>query len=324
MTSVCLVGDLHLSDRSPVSCTPQYNDQLFTMLREVVDLSNSVDAVVFSGDVFHAKAPHRTSHRTVQRMIDVVQAFPCPVLLVPGNHDMQQDRLASIHETQPFGTLLQAGARLLIGWADGFPIYGVPWLQSWEDAAPAFRAWDEAPFDSVVDSGNYLLVAHAPIYPPGRENPFECVAASQVSEWMLGNGYCYYGHVHDHHGTFTVDGVTFCNQGALSRGSLQEEDLTRRPAVTYWHSDRSGVAAFERVELTSAPPADQVFRVAEAAQRVDHRDRLEDFLAAVGRAEVAQTSVEAVLAHIGTLGLAAPERALAEDVLRSAEAGELR
>ena len=323
MTSVCLVGDVHLSDRSPVSCTPQYNDQLFTMLHEVVDLSGSADAVVFSGDVFHAKAPHRTSHRTVQRMIDVVQAFSCPVFLVPGNHDMQQDRLASIHETQPFGTLLQAGARLLVGWDREFPIYGVPWLQDWSDHGEHFVEWLTEGDSRYGDLQNCLLVAHAPIYPPGRENPFECVPASDIAGAMQA-GYCYYGHVHDHHGTFTVDGVTFCNQGALSRGSLQEEDLTRRPAVTYWHSDRSGVAAFERVELTSAPPADQVFRVAEAAQRVDHRDRLEDFLAAVGRAEVAQTSVEAVLAHIGTLGLAAPERALAEDVLRSAEAGELR
>jgi len=94
--------------------------------------------------------------------------------------------------------------------------------------------------------------------------------------------------------------------------------------VTAWYSDCSGEDAFVRIELTSAPPASEVFRIAEVAERVDHRGRLEDFLSAVGRSSVAQTSVESVLAHLTTLGLSDAESLLAEDVLRSAEAGELK
>ncbi len=320
---VLCVPDVHLSDKPPSQCVPEYNEQLFAMLAEVVSLAEVADAVVFAGDIFHNKRPDRTSHRTVQRMIEVIQAFPCPVYLVAGNHDLANDRINSIYETQPFGTLLQSGARLLSGWARDVPIYGAHWEQTWGDPGDFLTEWlaeGDARHGSLEQC---LFVTHAPIYPPGRENPWECIRAEVFAGWLQ-DGFCFYGHVHDHHGVFTVDGVTFCNQGAISRGSLQEEDLRRKPAVTLWHSDRSGEAAFERIELASAPPASEVFRLAEATERADHRERLETFLSAVGRSEVAQTSVESVLAHIQTLDLPDADRVLAEDVLTAAAAGELR
>lgn len=324
VVSVVLVGDLHLSDRPPSQCGPEYNDQLFRMLQEVIALSSQHDGVVFAGDLFHLKRPDRTSHRTVQRMIDVVQSINCPVHLVVGNHDIQYGRVESIYETQPFGTLLQAGAHLLDGWDRDLPLYGIPWQQDWQNPGDVFSDWLAGEGDARYDSlDQCLLVTHAPLYPPGRENPFECILASDFAA-AVQEGFCYYGHVHECHGTYMVDGVTFCNQGALSRGSLQEEDLTRQPAVTVWHSGRVGEAAFERVELASAPPASEVFRIAEAAVRVDHRDRLEGFLEAVGRSQVAATSVEAVLAHLQTLELSEADRSLAEEVLAASVAGELR
>lgn len=322
MTSILCVGDLHLSDRAPSNCTDSYNDDLFTMLGEVVKVAEhrSTDAVVFAGDLFHLKQPSRTSHKTVQRMIDVVHSFSCPVYLVVGNHDIQNDRVDSIHETQPFGVLLKSGARLLDGWAEDLPLYGVSWQQHWDrDCSEAFAGWAED-----CHRGDALLVTHAPIYPPGQELPWENVTASTVASWMDQTGSCYYGHVHDLHGSFQVDGVSFCNQGALSRGSLHESDLTRRPAVTLWRSDSVCGQPFERIELESAPPADRVFRLAAAAERSQYADRLELFLSTVVRSSVEVTSVESVLARVRGMKLGADEVELAEEVLTAASQGELK
>lgn len=329
MTSILLIGDLHLSDRPPSNCTDAYNDQLFGMLAEVVSIAGKrrVDAVVFAGDIFHSKIPMRTSHRTVQRMINVVKSFVCPVYLVIGNHDIQQDRVESVHETQPFGVLLQSGARLLSGWAEDengelgdLPLYGVSWQQDWQNASKAFTEWVMDP----ASAKNSLIVTHAPLYPVGKELPWENIPAPTVAGWMSNVGYCYYGHVHPFHGVFETDGVVFCNQGALSRGSLHEEDLTRIPAVTVWHYDGSGVDSFERVVLESAPPASEVFRVAEHIEKTDYRNRLDVFLNTIGKSRVAVTSVESVLDEVRSLGLTAAELAMAESVLTAAIAGELK
>lgn len=328
-TRILLCGDLHLSDKPPSNCNESYNDDLFTMLEEIVRIQEQqeADAVVFAGDLFHLKAPSRTSHKTVQRMIEIVQSFACPVFLVIGNHDIQHDRVESIHETQPFGVLLKAGAILLDGWADHFPLYGVSWQQHWDrDCSDAFKEWRRH-WELALENGyvgNALLVTHAPLYPPGQELPWENVPASTVAAWMGGYGHCYYGHVHDYHGSFEVDGVRFCNQGALSRGSLHESDLTRRPAVTLWTSGVLGSAAFERIELSSAPAADQVFRLAAAAERSAYADRLELFLSSVVRSAVEVTSVESVLARVRAMSLSPSEVKLAEDVLTSASQGELK
>lgn len=318
-----IFGDLHLSDKPPSQCTDAYNDQLFGMLDEGVKIAadRELDAVVFAGDLFHLKRPSATSHGTVQRMIEVVQAFSCPVYLVVGNHDIQHDRIESIHETQPFGVLLRSGARLLDGWAPDLPLYGVPWQQRWNEGEPAFESYARR-MRRVTE--NDLIVTHAPIYPPGQELPWENIPASEVAEWMFGTGYLYYGHVHDFHGVFECGGVVFCNQGALSRGSLHESDLTRHPAMTVWHSDRSGPSAFERVELESAPPASEVFRLAEAEVRIDYRDRMATFLGALADSTVTATSVEAVVAHVQAMPqLSEDERSLAAEVLNEAATGGL-
>ena len=81
---------------------------------------------------------------------------------------------------------------------------------------------------------------------------------------MGGAGSVFYGHVHEPHGVYEAGGVTFCNNGALSRGSLHEYNLTRQVGCTLWDSE---TGEFEFVPL-DAKPASEVFRLAgEAAGR---------------------------------------------------------
>ncbi len=326
--TILLVGDVHLSDKPPSKCTDTYNDDLFDLLAEIVKIAGdrAVDAVVFAGDIFHIKRPDRTSHKTVQRMIDVVQSFPCDVYGVVGNHDIQHDRISTIFETQPFGVLLQAGMILLDGWtARDLPLYGVPWQQDWQTASPAFESWREQWGRAAEHGAGWgLIVAHAPLYPPGQELPWENIPAETVAEWMGGDGHIYYGHVHDLHGTFVAGGVPFCNQGSISRGSLHESDFNRRPAVTIWHAGRPGPEAFERVELQTARPGSEVFRVEEHIAAVDYRSRLDAFLAGVGASTVEATSIESLIAEVQAMGLPEPEVDLATEVLTSAAIGDLK
>ena len=237
MNPILLVGDIHLADKAPSSCTDSYCDDLFDLLEQTVAIANELDAIpVWAGDVFHVKAPARTSHRTVQRAIRLVEGYKHRLRIVPGNHDMSGDRFESLYETQPLGVLLEAGAKLLRGWDDEAPVlYGVPWLQGYgEGQEPPLLGDAVCEWNDGFGINSSLMVAHAPLYPPGAELTYENIPMALWADRMSNVGSCYYGHVHDFHGVTEVGGVTFCNDGAITRGSLTESHLNRTVMVTVW------------------------------------------------------------------------------------------
>ena len=284
------------------------------MQTAAIAAEREVAAVVWAGDVFHHKAPSRTDHGLVQDLIRVIQAYERPVYVVAGNHDVQHDRLASIEATQPLGVLYKAGALPLDGWAQGnLPLYGVPWQQRWsaERIREVLTAWER---DLMARS---LVVTHAPIYPPGQEKPWECTPAawwaSALADGTMGHG-LFYGHVHEPHGVYEVDGTRFCNNGALSRGSLEEFNLNRLVGCTLW-DDETG--AFDFVPLRSRP-ASEVFRLREHDQAVTAQGRLDNFLAEIGSVRLPRLSVEGVTEHIRSLMLGPEIEELAEELLAQA------
>jgi hypothetical protein len=251
--------------------------------------------------------------------------------------------------TQPLGVLFESGAaRPLIGWADydrppgHLPLYGVPWLQGYgdygaydgdaphppievnlsralEDYVPVARSWRDLP---AAERGtvpvSHLVVAHAPLYPPGQELRYEYFPAGRWAEAMGGGpGYVFYGHVHEPHGAYEAGGVMFCNNGALSRGSLHEHNLTRQVGCTIWDSE---TGEFEFVPL-DAKPAEQVFRLAERQAEAGQRALAEEFLAGIGETSLEAVSVESVIAHIRTLGLGKDAEELAEELIMGAAHG---
>lgn len=325
MSRYLLLADIHASDRAPSSCTDRYCTDILDLLRQTVQVAGErqVRAVVWAGDVFHSKAPARVSHKLVQQLIEVVRSYPCPVYIVPGNHDLRNDRLESVRETQPLGVLLRAGARLLDGWAGRdyqhqYNLFGVPWQQDWsadrvrEVLAPYREQVFVAGTELVASAP--LVVTHAPLYPPGKELPYEFYPAGQWVQDMGGSGYCFYGHVHEPHGVWDFGDVTFCNNGALSRGSLHEYNLTRQVGCTLW-DDETG--EFEFIPL-DAPPASEVFRLQEKQQLTDMNGRLDAFLEDIGHARLETLTTESVIAYVKTLGLGKQAESLVEELLAEA------
>lgn len=328
-----VVRDIHLTDRPPSSCTDTYLDDLFDLLGHVGRLGEiaKINVEVWAGDTFHYKAPSRTSHELVARAADVIKSRPWPVEILLGNHDIRNDRTDSM-DKQPIGMLIRAGAHLLDGWAAEMyqdderreygmlPLYGVPWIQGYGDKSvsdeemyarvwAAMAEWREQ-FDRGWGNEHPLLVTHAPLYPPSRELEYEFFSASDWAACMGGAGACAYGHVHEAHGTWTAGGVNpvvFSNDGALSRGSLHESELTREVAVTLYDS-RTG--EFRRVPLPQKP-ASEVFRLVEAKEMKDAQQSLDAFLDAVGHSTLSVTSAEAVVAKLQEMDIERKEEILA-------------
>jgi predicted phosphodiesterase len=257
-----------------------------------------LDAVVWAGDVFDAKQPARSSHRLVLRAIEAVKRYK-NLWVVVGNHDISNDRLETIKEQQPLGVLFEAGAHELDGWHPELPIFGVPWQQRWlEDgaAARALAGWkEEFTEDELAKS---LVVTHAPIYPPAeaRGVKFELVDTSELAEAMGNVGSLYYGHIHEDHGVYEVDGVSFCNVGAISRGSLTEYNKKRSIKAALWTPEDG----FFEIDLPHKP-AEEVLLIESGEKTKQDRISLDGFLADVGSTILDVSSTAGVIEHIQKL-----------------------
>lgn len=309
MTNYLLIGDIHLADNPPATRREGYKEEVLELLWQTVSLAREHEAVaVWAGDVFHLKTPGRNSHKLVSETIDVIKAYPKELYIVPGNHDITHDRLDSI-PSQPLGVLLKAGAIKLDGPSDdGYYLYGVPWLQRYSNVSvgKSFADWR----DFTTRSEHWLCVTHAPLYPPGKELKYEYFPTEEWATAMNGHGSVYYGHVHNPHGTYEVGGVQFCNNGALSRGSLDESNLHRPIVATLW-SDING--QFRTVPLTARNATD-IFRMEEKEKR-EAQVRLDDFLASIGQASLEITTSDAVMTHIRSLQLGTVVESLIQDLL---------
>jgi DNA repair exonuclease SbcCD nuclease subunit len=323
MTRILLIGDVHLADRPPSVRTETYTDDILAKLQFAVEEAarQKVDCIVQGGDMFHLKAPTRNSHSLVQRTHEVLTSAGIPAYIVPGNHDMSSDRLDSLKK-QPLGSLARmAGVDLLLGPHPDLPIFGLPYLQDWMADLPRwmkkYEKWADEQKGRDFDFWP-LMITHAPIFPPGEEPPYEFIGADDWVSLMHGKGDCFYSHIHDPHGAYLIDdAVMMCNNGAISRGSLHEKTLKRKPAVTLWDTEQPRDHRFTRIEVPHRP-AESVFRLHEKVDADEKSSRVEEFLAEVGSTTLDGLSLEEVREHARSQNLSMATLALVEELLEGA------
>ena len=290
-----LLGDVHLSDTPPSVRTDSYAQDILDKLKWCVEFANAedVDCIIQLGDMFHIKTPSRTSHRLVQATAKVLEQAEANFYVVPGNHDMQHDRLESL-SSQPLGALaLSPNVEVVDGlhWIHKF--FAIPYT---ENLIKLSLGIDEA-----IKAGANLIVTHASIFPPELHPPYDHITADKIRTQGIPLAY---GHIHDQHGFYLENGTWFCNNGAISRGSLHEETLKRHPEATLFDSEfsKAGLCPFKRVPIPHKP-AEEVFKLVEHQAKQEKAAKLDDFLDSVGGVTLQGLSVEEVVNHAETSNL---------------------
>lgn len=290
-----LVGDVHLADRPPSVRTDTYTDDILAKVRWCAEYANQqqLDAVIYLGDIFHIKTPTRNSHNLVLRTAEAMQIYRGETWIVPGNHDLSQDRLDSL-DSQPLGTLaLASRIQLAMGYIPELDVAAIPYMDDLE----AFTQRCAASAGDIDIHAPSLIVTHQSIFPPGENPPYPHLKADELAaHW--GSTPLAYGHIHDQHGFYQANGVWFCNNGAISRGSLHEETVKREPKVTIFDS-KASACPFISVDVPHKP-AEEVFRLAEVVEQEQRAERLDAFLERVDGVTLTSLSLEAVLADAQT------------------------
>lgn len=271
--------DVHMADRGPSSRVDDWTETVLDKLSQVRDIARDVEAsaILDGGDFFHIKAPGRNSHELVRRTAEHHADYPCPVYCVPGNHDCVYGDYAFLPQ-QPLGVLYAAGVfkRLYDEHEAVFEkggvkvrVVGLPY--------PGTR-YNLERFKDLKRGDEDILVCVAHVLASLKGGSmFEGEDIIRYSDLLdtAPDVYCF-GHWHMDQGVEILGGKTFVNLGSLTRGSLSQDEVQRRPASAVIECTKSGVQV--DVRRLKVKPAEEVFDVDARNRQVRQQVEMDAFV----------------------------------------------
>lgn len=292
--------DVHLSERNPRSRTDNWREAIINKLRQVGEIAREVDAsaVLDGGDFFDIKSPSRNSHDLIREVAEVHQDYPCPTYANVGNHDCVYGDYTYLPQ-QPLGVLFSTGVfnRLYDEHEVTFEkngvtvrVVGIPYHGT---------TYDMDRFKNIQkgDEDYLVCIAHVLASKKGGsmfENE-DIIKYNDLTD-LAPDVWCF-GHWHKDQGiTEIADGKWVVNVGSLSRGSLVQDDMDRKPCAI--EIDFTDGINFVRHDL-EIPSADEIFDV-QGRERAEMRESvMEDFVSALSQSLVLdneENTLESVVA----------------------------
>lgn len=282
MISFVYRTDTHLSDRSPASWKADYPAEIWSNIVQVgeIALEYESSAVLDGGDYFHVKAATRNPHFLVSETARVHANYPCKAYSVEGNHDIAYNLLDSVPR-QPIGVLYETGVFGKLRdelFEDGdlrVRVVGVPYSAT--RTAEDLRGIQKQPGDDFLVAVVHNLAGENP---PDSVTDFFNEPVFRYDHLITRDGpdvWCF-GHWHKDQGIVKIGGKSFVNQGALSRGSLINENTLRTPKATVLRFEKKHGIELITVPFKVAPAAD-VFDMDRKERQDKEHHNIDQFIA---------------------------------------------
>jgi hypothetical protein len=298
-------NDLHLSDVPPAARLDNYVDEMFRLLDQIRAVAEKLDAdaVCIAGDIFHSKQrPMGTA--LLGRLVDwckTLQARGTEILVVPGNHDIRYNNLATLPD-QPLGLMLKAEVVWDVSrfpWRDSkggwVTVQGIAYptamdLQQWMRIEPCYTKY------RVILAHCFASLSGGMVYGETEHRYADLYEACPADVYV-------FGHDHSDGGVakvVTATRPTFINLGALSRGTIGNDDITRD---IHLGIVRIGEAvSVSRVRL-NAIPASELFDLTAKAEQTAQARQIDAFIADLETTLASLDSTAPVATHLGVLSL---------------------
>lgn len=285
-------SDVHLSDHAPSSRKDDWASTVFSKLDQVrlVAEKLQVAGVLDGGDFFHTKSPSRNTHRLVRMAADHHASYPCPVFCTPGNHDSVYGDYSFLDQ-QPLGVLFASGVfqrlydehEVYFGPADATSslVKAYPVNQKdgiWLRGNPFSLERTDFPIVRVVGipyHGTKYDIERVQRIKKGSEDFLVCVAHVLASPrggsffeaediWSYEDLSVYapdvflFGHWHKDQGDCKVRNKLFINIGSLTRGSIVQDEVERKPSIALLTFEKGKPIQYKIARLKVKPP-EEVF-----------------------------------------------------------------
>ena len=272
--------DIHVSDHAPRRRSDDWNKALLEKIKWIGRYAKEVgaDAVIDGGDFFDVKSPSKNSHKLIQQVIEAHADYPCPVYANVGNHDCVYGDYSFLPQ-QPLGVLFSAGVfkrlydehELRLTSKDGTSVRvcGVPYHGV---------KYDMGRFNINKGSEDYLITAAHVLASKTGGSMFEgedIVKYSDLTQYET--DLWLFGHWHKDQGIANIGGgKKAVNLGSLSRGSLSQDNLDRKPKVALITLSENGLEVEEII--VPHKPASEVFNVEQRVIEKAEEGRIASFV----------------------------------------------
>lgn len=274
--------DIHISDNNPQSRLGSYRDDILAKLAMIGKLGEKlkIDFFVCAGDMYNLKAPMRNSHLLNNKLIDLFRGYTAPVLMIEGNHDLMNDSYENF-DKQPISVLYNSKAvtrltdkNITIKSKEdpdfkinvrGFPFAEEPDLSTYPKARGSFDL--------------NVCALHLYTTPEGG-NLYRHKLYSYEEISQLGDDIFVLGHYHVDQGIQCVKDQHFINVGAISRGSLSHDNITRIPKVCIVTCKKINgkVTIHTQAVKLKVKPASEVFIIEEKEKEEKKMKEAEAFV----------------------------------------------
>lgn len=303
------VTDSHLTDRQPSSRTDDFAQAILAKFRDVGDLAKEhrVTAVLHGGDMFHSPAVHRG---LVGDLAEILRSYPCPVYVVPGNHDLFGQNPSTLPQTM-LGLLSRTGVIRILD--RDHPIQESHHVI---EGQPYYHGIDK--HNKTADYGmqhqdvqHKLLIAHGFLLdkPFLEEIPHTlCEEVPREADMIL------VGHYHPGFSVHTRDdGLTIINPGSMARVDASLYSMEQPiQAVLLDIDGRKKSIDYSFLPLPSARPASEVLSRTSLVEAKEHKRSLQSFHESLDALKTNGTSFQQVLDSL----LSAQNDAVRENVVQ--------
>ena len=273
--------DVHLSERNPRSRTDNWREAIMNKLKQVGDIADEIGAkaVIDGGDFFDIKSPSRNSHDLIREVAELHADYPCPVYANVGNHDCVYGDYAYLPQ-QPLGVLFSTGVfkRLYdnheVSFTEGgvkVRLAGIPYHGT---------TYDLDRFKNITKGDEDYLVVTAHVLASEKggsmfENE-DIIKYNDLIEMNPDVDVWLFGHWHKDQGVWEKNGKYIVNVGSLSRGSLVQDDMDRKPCAIELVFSEAGIDIVRH--NLKIPTAVEIFDVAGRARQEMRESVMEDFV----------------------------------------------
>lgn len=298
--------DVHISSVNPSSRKGNYENDIFTKLEQIkaVGEKMKVDFFIFAGDLFNLKAPMRNPHALNSRLINLFKSFPAPIYATEGNHDLRQDSYETFDE-QPLNVIYASDALIQTRSIKktinniSMKISGIPFREE-----PDLSTIDRANKD--VDLNIFILHLYATL-DGGMLFRSKLFSYEEISKLM--DDIFILGHYHVDQGIeiLEINGKKqyFINLGAISRGSLSDEDVNRQPKISLVTvtKDNGNISIETNIIKLKVKPVDEVFDLVVHEREKKEQKEAKEFVDKLKTDMIEAPEEDRISEEISSMGL---------------------
>lgn len=274
-------SDLHISSINPTSRKGNYEEDILQKLEQIkkIGRENKVDFFICAGDIFNLKSPIRNSHELVGKLINSFKSYPAPIYATEGNHDLRNDSYETFEE-QPIYVLYASESLIQIRNIEKV-INGI------KINIRSIPFSEEIDLDSIEkakkDFDISIMVLHLYTSPEGgllyksKIYSYEELSKTEDDIYIL-------GHYHIDQGIKSISinnkNMIFVNIGAISRGSLSEDNINRIPKIALFQVnkiDQKVEISYKTIPLDVKPP-EEVFDFTAYEKEKKEKKEINDFI----------------------------------------------